>query len=97
MANNIKPKVTNTIVEDTIVVVTTNTDTTVEVLPKKVIKKDIDMGGGKVWVYTEGFVDGETLKMKVNGIEGEVTIDNNFGIFSTKKTFLQYPAIEINL
>lgn len=75
-----------TIIENEIVVTTT----------KLVKNKIVDMSGGKIQLITEGYADGEKVRVTVNGNTEELEIFENFGIFCSGNSFMQYPVIIIN-
>lgn len=91
MANNkiqtiVEQKESTTIIEKEIVVKTT-----------KLVKETIvDISGGKVQIYTEGYADGDKVSVNVNGKTQEVEITGNLGIFCSGYSFSQFPAVKIN-
>lgn len=68
-------------------------------LPKeKAIKKSIknrtiDMNGGKVEFFTEGYADGDKIKVNVNGKDAEVVVTDNHGVYASGWTFKDFPAV----
>lgn len=91
MANNrtrtiVEETESETIIENEIVVETT-----------KLVKNTIvDIFGGKVQFYVDGYSNGEKLSVTVNGKMQEVEITDGLGIFCSGYSFLQHPAIKIN-
>ena len=82
----IETKESETIIEKEIVVETT-----------KLVKETIvDMFGGKVQFYVEGYANGEKLSVTVNGKTQDVEITDGLGIFCSGYSFSQHPAIKIN-
>lgn len=91
MANNrtqtiVEAKESETIVEKEIVVTTT----------KSVKEKVVDMTGGKVQLYVEGYVNGETISVTVDGRKKDVEITDGLGIYCSNYSFMQYPVIQVN-
>lgn len=91
MANNrtqtiVEAKESETIVEKEIVVTTT----------KSIKNKIVDMTGGKVQLYVEGYANGETISVSVDGREKDVEITDGLGIYCSNYSFMQYPVIQIN-
>ena len=74
------------IIENEIVVTTT----------KSASIKALDMSGGKVQIKTEGYANGETVNVTVNGKTQDVEISNGLAIFCSNFSFSQYPSISIN-
>lgn len=91
MANNrtrtiVEETESETIIENEIVVVAT-----------KLVKDTIvDMSGGKVQIYVDGYANGETINVTVNGKTQDVEITDGLGIYCSNYSFMQYPAIKIN-
>lgn len=75
-----------TIIENEIVVKTT----------KSVKKKIVDMNGGKVQLYVEGYANGETISVTVDGRKKDVEITDGLGIYCSNYSFMQYPVIQVN-
>ena len=85
-AKIVETKESETIIENEIVVVTT-----------KLVKNTIvDMSGGKVQIYADGYANGETINVTVNGKTQNVEIIDGLGIYCSNYSFMQYPAIKIN-
>jgi len=74
------------IIENTIVVVTT----------KSVKNKVVDMTGGKVQLYVEGYANGEIISVSVDGRKQDVEITDGLGIYCSNYSFMKYPVIQIN-
>lgn len=62
---------------------------------KKSVKWTYDIGGGKVDFFTEGYADGDKLKVSVSGKEAEVEINDNHGVYASGWAFKEYPAVII--
>jgi hypothetical protein len=54
-----------------------------------------DLGGGKVHFEAKGWADGETFDVVVNGVKGNVTVEQESGIYSASWSFKEHPAVEI--
>lgn len=62
----------------------------------KFVKKDVDMNGGKIQFFTQGYEDGHILTVSINEAKQEVSIKNNYAVACTDSPFKVFPSISIN-
>lgn len=86
-----EPKIVEPIERETII-----ENETVVVTTKSVKNKVVDMTGGKVQLYVEGYANGETISVSVDGRQKDVEITDGLGIYCSNHSFMQYPVIKIN-
>lgn len=63
---------------------------------KKIISTDVDLGNGKLMFTTEGYANGEKLKLTIDGKDAEVEINENHGFYASGKPFEVRPGVKIN-